>query len=131
TSACKSVNSGKCFRCVASFLTLLPQVFDRVEIRRIGWQLLNSQARRMGIEKLLHGLARMITRSILNHDDVAPSVSQHIEQKGRIAVRVKASLMRFVEKLAGEIVDQAKDLVTLAFATGGHFGLFALGGPGM
>src|SRR4029453_4203171 len=49
---------------------LLPQVVDRVEIRRVGWQLLNSQARAMGVEKLLHGLARMITRSILNHDDM-------------------------------------------------------------
>ena len=98
-------------------LDLLPQVLDRVEIRRVGGQLLNGQARHMGIEKLLHGLARMITRAILNHDDVASSLRQHVEQKGRIASRVKASLMRFVEKLAGEIVDQAKDLVALSFAT--------------
>src|SRR5262245_22022142 len=41
-------------------LDLLPQVFDRVELRRVGWQLLNGQARRMGVDKLLHGLARMI-----------------------------------------------------------------------
>jgi hypothetical protein len=106
---------------------LLPQVFDRVEIRRVGGQLLNGQARRMGVEKLLHGLARMITRSILNHDDGAPSLRQHVEQKGRIAGRVQASLMSFVEKPAGEIVDQAKDFVALTFATGGHFGLLACG----
>src|SRR5439155_10893502 len=86
-------------------------------------------ARPMGVEKLLHGLARMITRAILNHDDVAPSLSQHIEQKGRIAFRVQAALMSFVEKLAGEIVDQAKNLVALPFATGGHFRLLAFGGP--
>ena len=86
-------------------LDLLPQVFDRVEIRRVGGQLLNGQARLMGVEKPLHGLARMITRAILNHDDVAPRLSQYVEQKGRIAFRVKASLMSFVEKLAGEIVD--------------------------
>src|SRR5262249_16184257 len=66
--------------------------------RRVGWQLLNGQARCMGVEKLLHGLARMVTRSILNHDDVAPSLRQHVEQKGRIACRVKASHMSFVEK---------------------------------
>ena len=29
------------------------------------------------------------------------------------------------------IVDQAKDLVALAFATGGHVGLLTLGGPGI
>jgi len=85
-------------------LDFLPQVFDRVEIRRVGGQLLNGQARYMGAEKLLPGLARMITRSIVNHDDVAPRLSQHVEQKGRIAFRVKAARMRFVEKLAGEIV---------------------------
>ena len=112
-------------------LDLLPQVFDRVEIRRVGWPLLNGQVRRMGVEKLLHGLARMITRSILHHDDMAPSLRQHVEQKGRRAVRVQASLMSFVEKLAGELVDQAKDLVAPAFAAGGHCGLLALGGPGI
>ena len=93
----------KVFQMRRFLLDLLPQVFDRVEIRRVGGQLLNGQARHMGSEKLLHGLARMITRAILNHDDVASSLSQHVEQKGRIASRVQASLMRFVEKLAGEV----------------------------
>src|SRR4029453_14866526 len=83
----------------------------------------------MGVEKLLHGLARLVTRSILNYDDVVPSLRQHVEQKGRIAFRVKASCMSFVEKLAGEIVDQAKDLVAFAFAAGAHFGLFTCGCP--
>jgi hypothetical protein len=108
-------------------LDLLPQMFDRVKIRRVGGQLLDGQARRMGVEKLVHGLACMIAGTVLHHDDVALSVRQHVEQKGRIAFRVEASLMHFVEKLAGERVDQAKDLVALAFATGGHFGLLAFG----
>src|SRR5262245_9330431 len=107
-------------------LNLLPQVFDWVEIRRVGGQLLTGQARRMGVDKLLHGLARMITRAILGHNDVAPSLSQLVEQKGRRACRIKASLMRFAEKLPREIVDEAKNLVALTFATGGHFGLLAL-----
>src|SRR5215467_15769524 len=55
-------------------LDLLPQVFDRIEIWRVGGQLLNGQARRMDVEKLLHGLARMVTRSILHDDDVVPSL---------------------------------------------------------
>jgi hypothetical protein len=49
---------------------------------------------------------------------VAPSLRQHVEQKSPIAFRVKASLMSFVEKLAGEIVDQAKDFVALVQSDG-------------
>src|SRR5262252_5375119 len=63
----------KVFQMRCFLLDLFPQVFDRVEIRRVGGQLLNGQARHMGVEELLHGLARMIPRAILNYDNVAPS----------------------------------------------------------
>ena len=56
---------------------------------------------------------------------------QHIEQKRRIALRIEPTLMRFVEKPAGEIVDEAKDFVAFALATGGDFGLLAFGSPGI
>jgi hypothetical protein len=111
-------------------LDLLPQVFERGEIRPVGWQWLNGPARLMGVDKLLHGVARMGTRSLVHHDDVAPRVSQHVEPKGRRAFRMTASLMSCVAKLAREIVDEAQDLVALPFATGGPFGWRALGGPG-
>src|SRR5919205_3971548 len=94
-------------------LDLLPQMFDRVEVRRVRRQLLNGQAIGMGIEKVRHGGAGMIAGSVLNHDDMTPRLSQHVEEKSRIACRVKPSLVRFVEKLSGKVIDQAKDFVAL------------------
>jgi hypothetical protein len=44
---------------------------------------------------------------------------------------MKAALRGFVDKAPGEVVDEAKDLVGFALATGGHFGLLTLGRPGL
>ena len=57
-------------------------------------------------------------------------LSEHIEQKRRIALRVKATGLGFVEKLPGEIVDEAKALVAFAFAAGRDLRLVAFGRPG-
>src|SRR5215510_4520600 len=107
-------------------LDLLPQMFNRVEIGGVGRQLLDRQASRMRLEKRLYDLACMIPRPILNHDDMTSSLRQPVEQKGRIALGIKAPLMRFVEKPPRAIVDEAKDLVAFTFAAGAHFGLLPI-----
>ena len=71
----------------------------------------------------------MITGPILDHDDVLLGLREHIEQKCRIALRVEAPRLGFVEKLPGEIVNEAKDFVAFAFAAGGHLRLLAFGRP--
>ena len=73
----------------------------------------------------------MIASAILNDHHMLPRLLQHIEQKRRVAFGIEPTLMRFVEKPAGEIVNQAKDFVAFALATGGDFGLLALGSPGI
>src|SRR5918996_5629015 len=102
---------------------LLPQMLDRIEVWRIGREWLDSQASRMGDEKLLHGLAGVVAGTILDHHHMLVGLRQNIEQKNGIAFRVEAACMGFVEKAPREIVDESKNLVTLALATGGHFGL--------
>src|SRR4029450_7066013 len=111
------------------FFHLLPQVCNRIEIGGVRRQLLNRQASCMRLEKVLHGLAGMIASAILNHHDVTSCLGQHVAQKGHIALGVTPPLMPFVEKLSREIVDEAKPLVALALATGGHFGWLTWGGP--
>ena len=88
----------------------LPQVLDRIEVRRVGGQLFNRQAIFVRLEKRLHRLARVITGAILNHDQVLRRLRHDIEQKRRVALRVEAPRMGLVKKLPGEIVDQTKDL---------------------
>ena len=76
-----------------------PQVLNRIEVGRIGRQLFNRQTIRMSREKVLHRFASVIPGPILDLDDVLLSLRKHIEQKRRIAFRVEASRLGFVEKL--------------------------------
>src|SRR4029453_231489 len=110
-------------------LHLLPQVFDRVEIWRVRRQLLDGQAIRMGVEKLLHRLTRVITCPILHHKNMLRRLRQDLEQESRIACGVEASRMALKEKASRNIVDELKDLVGLALAAGRAFGWLASGRP--
>ena len=116
---CLSVREfGKIFQMRRLLFDFLPQLFNRVEIGRVGWQLFNGQAPLVRLEKRLHRFARMITGAILDHDEVLLGLREHIEQKCRITLRIEAPRMRFVEKLPGERVNEAKDFVAFALATG-------------
>ena len=118
---CLSVREfGKIFQMRRLLFDFLPQLFNRVEIGRVGWQLFNGQAPLVRLEKHLHRFARMITGAILDHDEVLLGLREHIEQKCRITLRIEAPRMRFVEKLPGEI---------FALATGRHLRLLAFGSP--
>ena len=108
----------------------LPQVLNGVKVWRIGWQLLNRQAIRMGLEKWLHRFARVIPGPLLDHDPMLLRLRQDIEQKRGIALRVKATRLGVIEKLPGDIVNEAKDFVALTFAAGRHLGLLAFKRPG-
>ncbi len=112
-------------------LDLLPQMLDRIEVWRIGREWLDGQAIRMRVEKLLHRLAGVVASTILDHHHMVLGLRQAIAQKGGRAFRVEAACMSFGEKAPREIVDESKDLVALALATGGHCGLLAFGRPGV
>ena len=85
----------------------------------------------MRLEERFHRRTGMIASAILNDHHMLPRLLQHIEQNRRVAFGIESTLMRFVEKPAGEIVNQAKDFVAFALATGGDFGLLALGSLGI
>jgi len=106
-------------------------MLNRVEIRRVGGQLFYRQTIRMPLEKCFHRLAGVITGTILNHYQVLRRLRHDIEQKFSVALRVEAPGVGLVEKLSGEIVNEAKDLICLAFAARWNLGLLASGCPGI
>src|SRR5262249_47383078 len=83
----------------------------------------------MSRKKLLHGFAGVVARSILNDKDMLGGLRQDVEQKGCIALGVEPPRMGFKEKAPRKIVDEPKDFVRFAYATGRHCGLMALGSP--
>jgi hypothetical protein len=109
----------------------LPQVLNGVEVWRIGWQLLNRQAIRVGLETWLHRLAGVIPRSILDHHHRLLRLRQDLEQKRCLALRVQATRLGWIETLPAEIVNETKALVALAFAAGWNLGLLAFKRPGL
>ena len=84
----------------------------------------------MRLEERFHRRTGMIASAILNDHHMLPRLLQHIEQKRRVAFGMEPTRMRFVEKPAGEIVNQAKDFGAFALATGGTSGCSPLGAQG-
>jgi hypothetical protein len=76
--ACKQVNSEKCFTCMALFF--LPQICNRIAIWGLGRSLYIGQARVMGRNKLLHGFASVVARSILHDKNRLRGMCQDVEQ---------------------------------------------------
>ncbi len=70
---------GEIFQMCRLLFHFFPQVFNRIEVRRVGWQLFNCQATLVCLEKRFHRLARMITGAILDHDDMLLGLREHIE----------------------------------------------------
>src|ERR1043166_4782971 len=85
----------------------------------------------MGRKKLLHSFAGVVARSILNDKERLRGLCQDVEQKRCIALRVKTPRMGFGEKAPGEVVDEPKDFVRFAYATGQHFRLVSPARPGI
>lgn len=85
----------------------------------------------MLLEKRLHGRAGVIACTILNEDEVFTRLADHVGQEGGIRLRVQASFVALIKEAAGKIIDQAKDLVTLALTGGGHRRLLAAWRPAL
>jgi hypothetical protein len=122
---------GEIFEMRCLLFHFLPQVLNRIEIWRIGRQLFDDQAIGMRLEKRLHRLARVITGSVLNDHDRLGRLRQDVEQKRRITRRVEAPSMGLVEESTGDIINETKALVRLAFAAGRDLGLLPLRRPGV
>src|SRR5215831_17811965 len=82
-------------------------------------------------KKRLHGFTGVVARSVLNDKDMLRSLGQDVEQKRRIALRVKAPRVGFGEQAPGKVVDEPKDFVRFAYATGQHFRLVSFARPGI
>jgi hypothetical protein len=108
---------------------LPPQILNRIEVGGIRGQLHDGQAVGMRCEKLPHSFAGMIACAILNDKEMLRGLRQDVAQEGGIAVRVEPPCLRLGEEASREIVDEAKDLVRFAYATGRHFGLVSRGSP--
>ena len=108
---------------------LLPQILDGIEVWGIGRQLHLRQARGIGVEKLHHSFAGMIACPILDDKNMLGGVRQDLKQKGGITFGVEPPRLGFVEEASRKIVDEPKDLVRFAYATGRDCRLVALGGP--
>ena len=69
---------GKVFEMRCLLFHLLPQVLNRIEVRRVGRQLFDGQTVGMGLEKRFHGLTGVIPSPILNHHDMLRGVREDI-----------------------------------------------------
>lgn len=94
------------------FLNFFPEFFNWVIIRRIGRQIVNSNAISLFGEEFLHGLAGVISGPILDKDDVFSGLGEHFGQEGLIRFRIKtAFIMSFTEKATRKVVDQTENLI--------------------
>jgi len=85
----------------------------------------------MVLEKLCGGCAGVIAGPILNQDNVLSRLLENARQKISVGLRIKPSSLTLIEKLTGAIVNQAKDLVGFALATGGTGRLLSFEAPGV
>src|SRR5262247_590715 len=95
---------------------LLPELLNRVVVRRIGRQLDDLQPRRLLDEEGFGLGAGMILRPILNKDDGLGGLRQDTLEKGNVGSGVEAPVLPLIEEVAREVIDQAEDLVAFALA---------------
>jgi hypothetical protein len=78
---------------------LLPELFNRVVVRRIGWQLDALQPCRLLGEEGWGLGAGMILRPILNEDDGVRGLRQDTCEKGNVGDRVKAPVLPLIKEV--------------------------------
>src|SRR5215475_8647376 len=108
---------------------LLPELFNRVVVRRIGRQLDDLQPCRLLGEEGCGLGAGMILRPILNEDDGLGGLRQDTREKGNVGGRVEATVLPLIKEVPREVVDQAEDFIAFALATRLYFGLLAAPRP--
>ena len=99
-------------------LDLFPEPLDRIEVGRIGRQLIDHQARGVLRKERFQRRARVIARAVLDQHDVPLGLRQDLREKLLVSRRIQARRGGLIEKAAREIVNQAEDLVALTHARG-------------
>jgi hypothetical protein len=95
---------------------LLPELLNRVVIRRIGWQLEDLKPCRLPGEAGFALGAGVIRRAILNQHDGWRGVRQHPREKGRVGGGVEAAVVPLIQEAPGEVLNQPEDFIALARA---------------
>src|SRR5436190_1190213 len=95
---------------------LLPELFNRIVVRRMGRQLDALQPCRLLGEKGLRLRAGMILRPILNEDDGLRGWLQGTREQGKGGGGVEATVLPLIKAVPGAGIDQAEDLVAFALA---------------
>jgi hypothetical protein len=107
-----------------------PQL-DRIVVWRVRRQLVDREAFFVLFEKGAGGLAGMVPSTILDEKDRAGDLRKQVEQKGLVAVPLKALFGSLVDQATTEELNGAKDFVAFAQAGGGDLRLASSASPGI
>ena len=110
---------------------LLPELFNRIVVRRIGRQLDDLQPCCLLGEEGFRLRAGVILRPILNEDDGLRGLRQDTREKGNVGGGVEATVLPLIKEVPREVVDQAEDFIAFALATRLNLGLLAAPRPGI
>ena len=95
---------------------LLPELFNRIVVRRIGRQLDDLQPCRLLGEEGFRLRAGVILCPILSEDDGLRGLLQDTREKGNVGGGVEATVLPLIKEVPGEVIDQAEDFVAFALA---------------
>ena len=115
----------------AFFFHLLPELLDRIVIRRVARQLEDLKPCGLLGEESFGLGAGVILRAILNQDDGLRGVLQHPCEKGNVGCGVEAAFLPLIQEAPGEVIDQPEDFIAFALPAGLDVGLLAAPGPGV
>ena len=85
----------------------------------------------MFLEEFLHEFARMISRSILDQDQMLFGFPDDGLEKLGVGFRLQSFFLGSIEKASGEIINQPKDFIAFSDAGCLDGGLLAPFGPGI
>src|SRR4030095_2648753 len=106
-----------------SLLRLLPQVFNRIVVRRIRRQRLYGDTIAMGCQKSLGCCTGVVPCPIMDEKQGLRGLHHEHLQEPLVTVRVKPTLDALIKQAARDILNGAKHFVAFALATGFDLGL--------
>jgi hypothetical protein len=98
------------------FFHFLPQLLNRIVVRRIARPLEDRQALCVQGEEALQCGRRVLPGPILNQHDGWRGLFHDACEKGDVSLRVEPSFLALIPEPPGEGLDHAEDFVALAFA---------------
>jgi hypothetical protein len=110
---------------------LLPQVCNRMVIRRIRGQRMGCEAITMGQHKRWRRGAGVITGASMDHQEMRLGLIKHPLHEALVPFRGKPALAALIKEMPGEILKGAEDFVACALATGRPCRLVATACPGL